>query len=77
VLRPVQRDQRPAAETLEWYKHAFSFDRLEEQRIERRGRGTVEHQADIGVARDGGHAEQGLAVRPALSFLQCPLVRQE
>src|SRR5580704_5757350 len=24
VFRPVQRDQRPAVETLEWYKHAFS-----------------------------------------------------
>jgi hypothetical protein len=80
VLRPVQRDQRPATEALKRREYAFGLDDFEEQReqrIECRRRCAVEHQADVGIARDGGHAEQGLAVRPALPFLQRPLVRQE
>ena len=77
VLRSVQRDQRPATEALKRREHAFGLDRFEEQRIECRGRGAVEHQADVGIARDGGHAEPGLTVGPALSFLQRALVRQE
>lgn len=77
VLRSVQRDQRAAAEALKRRDHAFGLDRFEEQRIECRGRGAVEHQADVSIARDGGHAEQGLTVGPALSFLQRSLVREE
>jgi hypothetical protein len=70
VLRSVQRDQRPATEALKRREHAFGLDRFEEQRIECRGRGAVEHQPDVGIARDGGHAEQGLTVGPASSFLR-------
>jgi hypothetical protein len=77
VLRPVQRDQRPATEALKRREHAFGLDGFEEQRIESRGRGAVEHQADVGIARDPGHAEQGLTVGSPLSFLQRPLVREE
>src|ERR1700733_1428782 len=68
VLRSVQRDQRPATEALKRREHAFGLDRLEEHRIECSGRGAIEHQADVGIARDGSHAEQGLTVGPALSF---------
>jgi hypothetical protein len=77
VLRPVQRDQGPATEALKRREHAFGLDGFAEQRIECRGRGAVEHQAEVGIARDGGHAEQGLTVGPALSFLQRPLVRED
>ena len=77
VLRSVQRDQPPPTEALKRREHAFGLDGFEEERIECRGRGAVEHQADVGIARDGSHAEQGLTVGPALSFLQRPLVREE
>src|ERR1019366_3689063 len=36
--------------------------------------GAVEHQPDIVVAGDCRYPEQGLAVRPAMSFLQHPLM---
>jgi hypothetical protein len=37
-------------------------DCFEEQRIERPGRDAIQHLADMGVGRNGAHAEQGLAV---------------
>ena len=52
-------------------------DRFEEQRIERRRWGTIQHLADIGVSWNGGHAEQGLAIRPAVSLFQRALMAQE
>jgi hypothetical protein len=61
---------RSNSEALKRREHAFGLDRFEEHRIECRGRGAVEHQADVGIARDGDHAEQGLTVGPALPFLQ-------
>jgi hypothetical protein len=50
---------------------------LDEQSIEGAGRIAVEHLADVVVARNRRHAEQGLAVRPAVPLGQCPLVLQE
>ena len=41
------------------------------------GRIAVEHLADVVVARNRRHAEQGLAVRPAVPLRQRPLVPQE
>lgn len=77
ALGSIQRDQHPPAQTLERIEHARCRDRFEEQRIERRRLGAVEHQADIGVGWNGGHAEQGLAVRPAMSFGERALMAQE
>src|ERR671911_10640 len=42
-----------------------------------RGRHWVEHGADMVVGRDGGHAEQALAVRHLPPFLQRALVGEE
>ena len=53
------------------------LDRLDEQPIEGRGRGAIQHLADVIVAGDGGNAEQGLAVGASLSLRQDALMRQE
>src|SRR5919202_723156 len=39
--------------------------------------GAIQHLADVVVAGDGGHAEQGLAVRASLPRRQGPLMGQE
>ena len=77
ALGSIQRDQRPAAQTLERRKYAVCRDRFEEQRIERSRRGTIKHLTDIDVRWNGGHAEQGLTVRSAMSLGQRALVGQE
>ena len=73
----IQPDQYPPIEALERGQHLRRLDRLDEQRIERRRRRAIQHLADMVVAGDGGHAEQGLAVRAALSLRQDALMRQE
>lgn len=53
------------------------LDGAPEQRVEGRRRGPVQHQPDVVVRGDGRHAEQGLAIGPALAVLQPALMRQE
>ena len=77
VLGAVQRDQCPPAEALEWRENLRRLDRLDEQPVKRRGRGAIQHLADIVVAGNGRHAEQGLAVRASLPLRQGPLMGQE
>ena len=77
VLGSVQRDQHSPVQALEWRQRPRSLDRAEEQLIERRRRGAVQHQADVVVGGDRRHAEQRLAVRSAVPFRQRPLMRQE
>ncbi len=77
VFGAVQRDQDPSAEALERGEHLRCLDRLDEQPIEGRGRGAIQHLADVIVAGDGGNAEQGLAVGASLSLRQDALMRQE
>ena len=77
MLGPVEGDQHAAAEALERGEHALDRDSFVEHWIECGRRSAVQHQADIGVGRDGGHVEQGLAVRPAAALLQRALVREE
>ena len=62
MLGSIQRDQNPAIQALKRGKHAVGLDRFEEQRIERCGRRAVQHLANVGVGRNGGHGEQGLAI---------------
>ena len=77
MLGSVQRDQRSPAQALERRQRPGSLDRFEEQRVECRRGGAVQHQADVVVGGDRRHAEQRLAVRSAVAFLQRPLMRQE
>jgi hypothetical protein len=77
VFGAVQHDQYPPTEALERGQHLRRLDRLDEQRIEGRGRGAIQHLADVIVAGDGGHGEQGLAVRTALPLRQGALMGQE
>jgi hypothetical protein len=77
VFGAVQCDQYPPAEALEWGEHLRGLDRLDEQRIEGRRRGTIQHLADVVVAGGGGNGEQRLAVRASLSLCQAALIRQE
>jgi len=73
----VERDQHPPVQAPERLQHTLCRDRLKEQWIECGRRGSVQHQADIGIGRDRGHAEQGLTVRPRMPFFQLALMRQE
>ena len=77
MLGAVQRDQHAPVQALERRERPGRLDRLEEQPVKRRRRGAIQHPADVVVARDRGHAEQRLAVRPAVALLQRALVRQE
>ena len=70
ALGAIQRDRHPAIQALKRGKHAVCPGRLEEQRIERPRRGAVQHLSDVGIRWNGGHAEQGLAVRPAVALGQ-------
>jgi hypothetical protein len=74
---PIERVRHPPVEAPERVEHALGGDRFGEQRIERPWRGAIQHPADIGIGRDGGHAEQGLAVRPAVSLFQGALMAEE
>ena len=80
VLGAVEGDQQSAVQALE-RRQAIgggnALHPLDEQSIEGAGRIAVEHLADVVVARNRRHAEQGLAVRPAVPLGQCPLVPQE
>ena len=77
----IDGDQHPPGQrtvrTAERVEYPLLRDRFEEQRIEHLRRGTVEHQADIRVGWVRGHTEQGLAIRPAMSFLQRALMAQK
>jgi hypothetical protein len=77
MLGAIQRDQHPTVQALERVEYSLCRDRFEEQRIERRRRRPVQHQPNIRIGRDGGHTEQGLAVRPAVPLLQRALMAQE
>jgi hypothetical protein len=46
-------------------------------RMEMVGVGRVQHRPDVVVAGDLGEAKQGLAIRPPLTLLQPPLMRQK
>jgi len=65
VLGSVQRDQRSPTQALEPRQWSGCPDRLEEQRVERGWRGTIQQLTDIVVAEDRRYAEQRLAVRAA------------
>ena len=52
--------------------HDIGEQRVEQGRVDR-----VEHGADLAVAGDLAHAEQRLAIRPAVTCLQMALVCQE
>src|ERR1700759_854691 len=56
---------------------ARRLDRLDEQLIEGRHWGTIQHLADVIVTGDGGDAEQALAVRASLPRRQGTLMGQE
>src|SRR5277367_5962246 len=77
ILAAIQRDEHPFAQALEACQRPGLLDGSHEQPVERRRGGTVQHQADVVVRGDRRDAEQGLAVRPALAALPCPLVLQE
>ena len=80
VFGSIQRDQDVAIEdphlaetaALLQLGHDIAKHRKEQSRIDR-----VELGAYLAVAGDLGDAEQGLAVRPALTGLEMPLVCQE
>ena len=77
ILAAVERDQHPPTQALEACQWPGCLDRPQEQMVECRRRGAVQHQADVVVGRDRRHAEQGLAIRPALATGQRPLMCQE
>src|SRR3954453_23963340 len=77
VFGAIQRDQYPPTEALERGEYLRRLDRLDEQRIEGRRWGAIQHLADVVVAGDGGRVEQTLAVRAALPLRQGALMRQE
>jgi len=77
VFGAIQRDQCPPAEARERREHPRRLDRLDEQPIEGRRCGAIQHLADVIVAGEGGDAEQGLAVRAPLPRRQGPLMGQE
>jgi hypothetical protein len=77
VLGPVERDRHPPVQILERRRWSRCLDRLDEQPIERRRSGTVQHRADVVVGGDRRHAAQRLAVRPAVSLSQCPLMPKD
>ena len=77
MLGSVQRDQRSPTQALEPRQWSGCPDRLEEQRVERGWRGTIQQLTDIVVAEDRRYAEQRLAVRAAMTLLRRPLVCQE
>jgi hypothetical protein len=80
VFGAVPRDQHIAAKdphgvqaaALLQLGHDVGEHRVEHRRVDR-----VEHGADLAVAGNLSHAEQCLAVRPAVAGLQMPLVGQE
>ena len=80
VLGAVERDQQLAVQALE-RRQAIgggnALQPLDEQPVEGGGRTAVEHLADMVVARNRRHAEQGLAVRLAMPLGQRPLVPQK
>src|SRR5450755_473594 len=73
----IKCDQHPPVEAPERIEHALRGDRFEEQGIERLRLGAIQHLADIGISWNGGHVEQGSAVRPAVSLGQHALMAQE
>jgi hypothetical protein len=80
VLRPVERDQHVTAQAPERLEAALRLrprDDLLEDPVKVAGRRAVQHLPDVIVRRDRRHAEQGLAIRPAMSLLQRPLIGQE
>jgi len=52
VLAPVERDRHPPVQTPERCQRPCGLDCLDEQPVERRRCSTVQHQADVVVARD-------------------------
>ena len=80
VLRSVERDQHVTAQTPERLEAATRLglrDDLLEQPVEPSWRRAVQHLPDVVVCRDRRHAEQGLAIRPAVALRQRPLIRQK
>jgi hypothetical protein len=77
MLGAIQCDKDAPVQALERGQDLRRLDRLHEEPVERRRRGPIQHQADVIVARDGGDAEQRLAVRATLPLRQMALVRQE
>ena len=78
VLGPVERDQHASVEALERRQRVGGNRHgLHEQPVEGRGRGAVQHHADIVVRRDRRHSEQRLAVRSAMALRQGALMGQE
>ena len=80
VFRAVQRNQQMPIEAAHGLGAAGFPERghdIVEHRIEMRRLNRIQLGAHLTVAGDLGHAEQCLAVRPALRGLQMALVRQE
>ena len=77
MLGSVQRDQHSPIQALERRQWSRRLDRLDEQSVECRRRSAVQHQADVVVRGDRRHAEQRLAVRPAVPLRQRLLMPKE
>jgi hypothetical protein len=77
AFRAIQRDQCPPTEAPERSEHLRHLGRLDEQPIEGRRWGAIQHLADGVVVGDGGHAEQGPAVRASSPLRQGTLMGQE
>jgi hypothetical protein len=77
VLRPVQRDQRPATEGGNGASTPSVSMVLKNSGSNAAREAPSSIRRIVGIAQDRGHAEQGLTVGSALSFLQRPLVREE
>ncbi len=80
ILGAVQRDQHVAVEDTQLVERAglLQFgERVGEGRVELRRLDRIEHGADLIVAGDPIHPEQGLAVGAALTRRQMPLMRQK
>ena len=77
ILAAIECDQHAAAQALEPCQRSSRLQGACEQTIECCWRDAIQHQADVVIGGDSRHADQGLAVRPAVSPLQRPLMRQE
>jgi hypothetical protein len=80
ILGPVQRHQSSFPQPLKGLQTivlAQMLQDLVEAGLQGFWGDRIEHQANVVVSRNFLHAEQGLAIRAALAFLQPPLVRQK
>ena len=80
ILRAIQRDQQMAPEDAQLVDRTGPLqfgERGGDRGVELLRLDRVEHGADLIVAGDPVHREQGLAVGPSMARRQMPLMRQE